>query len=333
MLCTRFCGNMQISFLTKPIAPWERCTKDLERRFNYFKYTLRGDAYKAWTCTFPLGGHQDLVDSFIKGAAFFQEIDLLINPSKRKLNNTIVYIPGSWRALRDAILLRRAGIIKKLIAGPLICFQTVDEHEGIIGDASIDCYIVASEWVKREYTVEAYKYGFNIRNIQVCPAGVDHFIWTPLDLKEDKSLCCRVMLYVKGEGRKMLADTLNDLTQKGFDVRILKAGSHVPTDYKNMLEWCDFAVVLGGSETQGLALTQAWSMNRPTLVYESESVVARGRDAAPYITAQTGMKWHNIDELHAGLAVLESCTPRRWVLENQTNEAAFRQFLDIVKTL
>jgi len=45
------------------------------------------------------------------------------------------------------------------------------------------------------------------------------------------------------------------------------------------------------------------------------------------------MKWHNIDELRAGLAMLENCTPRRWVLENQTNEVAFRRFLDIVKTL
>lgn len=333
MPSTRLCEHIQISFLTKPLASWERFTKDCERRFNYFKYTLRGDAYKAWTCTFPLGGHQDLVDSFIKGAASFEEVDLLINPSKQELNNTIVYIPGSWRALRDTLPMRRAGIIKKLIAGPLICFQTVDEHDGIIGDASIDCYIVASEWVKREYTAEAAKYGLNIRNIQVCPAGVDQCIWAPLNLKEDKTICSRVMLYVKGEGNKVSADTLNSLAQSGFDVRVLKAGSHVPTDYKNMLEWCDFAVILGGSETQGLALTQAWSMNRPTLVYESESVIARGRDAAPYITPQTGMKWHDVEELREGLAALRNCTPRRWVLENQTNEAAFRQFLSIVKTL
>ena len=118
---------MQISFLTKPLASWERFTKDCERRFNYLKYTLRGDAYKAWTCTFPLGGHQDLVESFIKGASFFDNVGLLVNPPKRELAGTIVYIPGSWRALRDALPLRRAGIIKKLIAGPLICFEHVYE--------------------------------------------------------------------------------------------------------------------------------------------------------------------------------------------------------------
>lgn len=324
---------MLISFLTKPLAAWERFTKDCERRFNYLKYTLRRDAYKAWTCTFPLGGHQDLVASFIKGAACFSDVKLLVNPPKRNIGGTIAYIPGSWRALRDALPLRRAGVIKKLIAGPLICFEHVYEHDCIIRDEAIDCYIVASEWVKTVYSMEASAYGFSIRNIQVCPAGVDHMIWQPKDMKDAQQPLHRAIVYVKGDGWKMLDAVLMALADEKFETRILKAGSHTPTDYKNMLEWCDFAVVLGGSETQGLALTQAWSMNRPTLVYESESVVARGRDAAPYITAQTGMKWHNIDELRAGLAALGNCTPRRWVLENQTNEAAFRRFLDIVKTL
>ena len=324
---------MLISFLTKPLAAWERFTKDCERRFNYLKYTMRGDAYKAWTCTFPLGGHQDLVDSFIKGAAFFDDVELLVNPSRRELSGSVAYIPGSWRALRDALPLRRAGIIRKLVAGPLICFEHVDEHDSIIGDDAIDCYIVASEWVREEYAREASERGISIHNMQVCPAGIDHTQWIPADSKADKSSPRRAMVYVKGEGSKMLDSTLKTLAQEEFEAKVLKAGSHVPADYKNMLEWCDFAVVLGGSETQGLALTQAWAMNRPTLVYESESVVARRRDAAPYITPQTGMKWHNFEALRKGLDELGNCAPRRWVLENQTNKAAFQNFLNIVENL
>ena len=325
--------NMQISFLTKPLAKWERFTKDCERRFNYIKYTLKGNAYKAWTCTFPLGGHQDLVESFIKGAACFNNVELLVNPTKRKLADTIVYIPGSWRALRDVLPLRRAGVINKLIAGPLICFQTVDEHGGIIGDDAIDCYIVASEWVRREYTKESARYGLNIKNMQVCPAGVDHLIWSPSDLKNDKNLPRRVMVYVKGEGLQMYASTLDILNKSGLETKVLRAGAHVPADYKNMLEWCDFTVVLGGSETQGLALTQAWAMNRPTLVYESDHVVELGRDAAPYITSMTGRKWHNFAELIEYIDAVRTCTPRKWVMENQTNEIVFKKFLDIAAAL
>lgn len=324
---------MLISFLTQPLASWERFAKDCERRINYVKYRLQGNAYKAWTCTYPLGGHQDLVESFIKGAQQRKDVELLVNPPKRGLGGSVAYIPGSWRALRDSIPLRRAGIIKKLIAGPLICYEHVDEHGGIIGSDAIDCYIVASEWVEREYSRESAARGFTIKNMRVCPAGVDHVLWSPRELKEDKSHPRRAMVYVKGEGYRVLGETLDELTRGGFECRVLKYGTHVPADYKNLLEWCDFAVVLGGSETQGLALTQAWSMNRPTFVYESEDVLARGRDAAPYITPMTGSKWRRASDIPGCIEAVPACSPRRWVVENQTNEIVFEKFLDIASKL
>lgn len=323
---------MRISFFTKPLALLERFAKDCERRFNYLKYTLRGNAYKAWTCSHTLGGHQDLVDSFIKGAGYFPEVELLVNPPRKATRGSIAYVPCSWRILRDVIEMKRRGIVEKLIAGPMICHEGPAEHDWITTDSSIDCYLLASRWVADAYLSECRTGERAIKNLNVWAAGVDETIWSPTDTKEG-NVARRALLYVKGEGVTVSVQVAQLMEERGIETKILRYGSYVPEDYKRLLEWCDFAVVLGGSETQGLALTQAWSMNRPTLVYESESVVARGRDAAPYITAQTGMKWHNTDELRAGLAALGNCTPRRWVLENQTNEAAFRRFLDIVKTL
>ena len=323
---------MRISFFTQPLASWERFAKDCERRFNYLKYKLRSNAYKAWTCSHPLGGHQDLVDSFIKGAKYFPDVELLVNPSREEARGSVAYIPCSWRVLRDVINLKRGGIVEKLIAGPMICHEGPSEHDWIISDDAIDCYFLASRWVTDAYLSECRASEHEIKNLNVWAAGVDEKIWSPLDLKE----CCavrRALLYVKGDGVAVFEQVVQVMEESGVETKMLHYGSYVPEDYKRLLEWCDFAVVLGGSETQGLALTQAWSMNRPTLVYESENVVARGRDAAPYITPQTGMKWHNINELRAGLAVLSDCMPRRWVLENQTNEVAFANFLNIIKKL
>ena len=323
---------MRISFFTKPLALWERFAKDCERRLNYLKYTLRCNAYKAWTCSHTLGGHQDIVDSFIKGAGYFPEVELLINPSREVARGSIAYVPCSWRVLRDVIEMKRRGIVEELIAGPMICHEGPSEHDWIVADKSIDCYLLASRWIADAYLSECRASERTIKNLNVWAAGVDETIWSLHDMREGNT-ARRALLYVKGEGVTMSIQAAQVIEERGIETKVLRYGSYVPEDYKRLLEWCGFVVVMGGSETQGLALTQAWSMNRPTLVYESESVIARGRDAAPYITAQTGMKWHNIDELRAGLAVLESCTPRRWVLENQTNEAAFRQFLDIVKKL
>ena len=323
---------MRISFFTKPLALFERFAKDCERRFNYLKYTLRGNAYKAWTCSHTLGGHQDLVDSFIKGAQYFPDVELFVNPRCEDARGSIAYVPCSWRVLRDVIAMKRRGMVEKLIAGPMICHEGPSEHEWIIADDVIDCYLLASRWVADAYLSECRVAGRVLKNLNVWAAGVDEKIWSPLDMKEGGA-AHRALLYVKGEGAEMSIQAAQIMKALGIETKMLRYGSYVPKDYKRLLEWCNFVVVMGGSETQGLSLTQAWSMNRPTLVYESESVIARGRDAAPYITPQTGMKWHNVEELREGLAALRNCAPRRWVLENQTNEAAFRQFLSIVKTL
>ena len=317
---------MRISFFTKPLALFERFAKDCERRFNYLKYTLRGNAYKAWTCSHTLGGHQDLVDSFIKGAQYFPDVELFVNPRCEDARGSIAYVPCSWRVLRDVIAMKRRGMVEKLIAGPMICHEGPSEHEWIIADDVIDCYLLASRWVADAYLSECRVAGRVLKNLNVWAAGVDEKIWSPLDMKEGGA-AHRALLYVKGEGAEMSIQAAQIMKELGIETKMLRYGSYVPEDYKRLLKWCDFVVVMGGSETQGLSLTQAWSMNRPTLVYESESVIARGRDAAPYITPQTGMKWHNVEELREGLAALRN------VLENQTNEAAFRQFLSIVKTL
>ncbi|OUO93792.1 hypothetical protein [Cloacibacillus sp. An23] len=322
---------MRISFFTKPLAPLERFAKDCERRFNYLKYRLRGDAYKAWTCSYTLGGHQDLVDSFIKGAKYFPDVELLVNPTRKETVGSVAYVPCSWRVLRDVIKWKRSGVVDKLIAGPMICHEGPSEHGWIVTSDALDCYFLASEWVRAAYMNECRDAGRVIKNLRVYAAGVDENLWLPLDMK-DNSAMRRALVYIK-RSDKNAPDVSGFLERAGFEVRTLEYGTYVPGDYKELLEWCDFMVVLGGSETQGLALTQAWSMNRPTFVYESEDVLARGRDAAPYITPSTGAKWHDFDELRHGLAILPECEPRQWVLENQTNTIAFGNFMRIVRGL
>lgn len=321
---------MRISFFTKPLALLERFAKDCERRFNYLKYTLRGNAYKAWTCAHTLGGHQDLVDSFIKGAGYFPEVELLVNPSRKAARGSIAYVPCSWRILRDVIEMKRSGIIEKLIAGPMICYRHVNEHDFIIFDKAIDCYVLASDWVVKDYWKEASEHNRTFSNLKAWPAGIDAELWSPDDMK-CKNPMCKILVYVKRDGWDIYEQVQQMMELDGRDVKIIKYGEYVPSDYKKLLNWCDFMIICGGNETQGLYMAQAWSMNRPTLVYESKAVIDRGGDSAPYITDSTGIKWHNFEELSKGLNVVGQCRPREWVLKNQTNEASFARFIDILE--
>lgn len=321
---------MKISLLAKPFSPVERLAKALERRFNYLKHTMMGNTYKAWTCTFPVGGHQDIVDSFIKGAKFYQQVELLINPSRKEAEGSVVYVPSGWKALRDAIELKKEGRIKNIVTGPV--GERLSDYDGIILHNAIDVCVVPCEWYKKKCEKEAAEKNLPFDNIQVWPVGVDHNVWDPSRRINPESMN-RALVYVKGEGARVLDVTQKVLCREQKECRIIMCGSHTPKEYKELLEWCDFVVYLGHSETQGLALAQAWAMNRQTLVYEAESFLRDGLDAAPYLTEHTGRKWRDAGGLRECLQSMEAASPREWILKNQTNEIAFGNFLKIVENL
>ncbi|MDO4559960.1 MAG: hypothetical protein Q4C86_03320 [bacterium] len=321
---------MIISLLAKPFSFTERLAKDLERRFNYIKYTIMGNAYKAWTCTFPAGGHQDIVDSFIKGAKFYQEVEVRINPSRQEAEGSVIYIPSGWKALRDAIWLKKSGKIDKIITGPV--GANIDDYDGIILSGAIDACVVPCEWYKKKCEKEAAEKNLRFDNIQVWPVGVDHNVWNPSRGINSENMR-RALVYVKGKGVRMLEATQEVLRGEHKECRIIMCGGHTPREYKELLEWCDFVVYLGHSETQGLALAQAWAMDRQTLVYEPELFFYDGLDAAPYLTEFTGRKWHDPDSLRERLQSLAVLSPREWILKNQTNEIAFGNFLKIIEKL
>lgn len=321
---------MIISLLTRPFSIAERAAKDLERRLNYVKYKIRGDIYKAWTCTFPIGGHQDIVGSFLRGAKAYLDVEVRVNPSRNGAEGGIVYVPSGWKALRDAVCLKRAGKIERLITGPV--GNHLEDYDGLILDDAIDVCVVPCEWYKVQCEREAEEKKVRFDNIKVWPVGVDHMFWSPQDEKHDFH-ADDVLVYVKGCGAEALPQTEKVLEALGISYRKIFCGSHTPDIYKTMLEWCGLVIYLGYSETQGLALAQAWSMNRPTFVYEPDVVKVRGLDAAPYLTQETGMKWRCVEELERMLRNPHTFSPREWVLNNQTDAIAFGNFLKIVNDI
>lgn len=294
--------DVKISLLTREFSPAARLGKSIERYFNKIKYRITGNRYKEWTCSFPIGGHQDVVSSFLKGSVSYPDAEILINPDRKEVEGSSVYIPGNWRALRDSIPLREKGIIKKLAAGPNVCTSPA-MHDSLAINKSIDVYLVASDWVLKIFSAMSD----NKMNIKVWPAGVDHLTWKPERETPDEAFS-KSLIYVKQSGQMILPQVENTLRMLSKEIRIINYGHHIPSDYKTALEWCDFAVVLGESETQGLALSQAWSMNRPTLVYNNPdflkyTAVVHGlkrtfdSSMAPYMTEATGRFWNNIDEI------------------------------------
>jgi hypothetical protein len=83
-------------------------------------------------------------------------------------------------------------------------------------------------------------------------------------------------------------------------------------------------------EPQGIAASEAWSMDVPTLAYRAPGYEAV--ETVPYLTPATGAYWSAIEELIAVLkgVPLADFKPRSWVLTNMTDTVCAAKLIALV---
>ena len=110
----------------------------------------------------------------------------------------------------------------------------------------------------------------------------------------------------------------------------IQYGKYSQAEYRKMLQRAKIAIFFGGTESQGLAILEAWSCNVPTLIripiansssLPNESTYGQHcMDYAPYLNQKTGAFFTNKIELLALLYSLENSelkfNPRLWAMEN-----------------
>ena len=98
-------------------------------------------------------------------------------------------------------------------------------------------------------------------------------------------------------------------------------------------------IYLSESESQGLALQEAWIRNVPTLVWDGGywqcgKYKWQGSSSAPYLTKDCGMffkgKEDFINKFETFLKNLPNFQPREYSLENFTDETATKNYLKII---
>ena len=101
-------------------------------------------------------------------------------------------------------------------------------------------------------------------------------------------------------------------------------------------------VFLSQSESQGLALNEAWMLDVPTLVYNGSHMKARGYEfaessPAPYLSPQSGLFFFGesdfLPRLDEFLARVTQFTPRLYHEQNFTDGICAQKLLNILNTL
>lgn len=232
-----------------------------------------------------------------------------------------VGVLSSVDALREAIEWRRAGTAARLVAGPNLVVLPSDARE-LLTAPEVDLCVVPSEWVKELYEDDLPE----LRGrVAVWPAGVDAAFWSPDGPPERRALIYRKLLPGHHNATDAdLAAARAALERAGYAVEELTYGTFTLDAYREALRRAELLVFFSPTESQGLALVEAWATGVPTLVWDCGRLDYQGRtfrtSSAPYLSERTGAAFADAAGLDALLAAERSYEPREWVLEHMTDE-------------
>jgi hypothetical protein len=274
----------------------------------------------------PVGGHYAVTRSLVAGLGQLKLDFAYQPPLDRTTARAAIVLAGSG-LLGAALSWRRQGGCGFLLAGPNIVDHP-HQLDRLILSSGIDGVVVASDKMRRIFETAEPSIADRLR---VWPAGVDEHYWKP----SGKSQRDTVLIYDKR--MPDLATRLERaLRDRGHRCRTLHYGDHRRDKYRlrrfrAMLDRAVACILLTYDEPQGIAATEAWSMDVPTFAYRADNV--RDVDTVPYLTPETGRYWSDIDELLALLAPRSPhrFRPRPWVLENMTDVVCAQRLVALTR--
>jgi len=290
------------------------------------------NGWKLTVMTRPVGKnfpweHKAVMRSLLQG---LQKIDIPFNYNPHNITDIgdVVMVVSCEDAVKQAVNFKKNGRIKKLLVGPFFVPHQVNYKE-------IDLFFVPSEPVIR--MCSDMLANFSIR-CAVWYAGIDEKYWMPTIFNYQKSK--DVLVYWKNEEEQFCKQVENLLRRYGWNPKRIKYGNYNIQQYKKVLSECSFAVFLSRSESQGMALAEAWAMDIPTFPWNPMLLHAFGHSfdyisSCPYLTSATGISWKNILDFESILKSLDKLlptfSPRNWVLENMTDEISVRLLVEIIE--
>ena len=313
--------SKEITILTDPVVCVHSNIKhSLKRLYLLAKECIRITGKNKYR------GHFAVTRSLVNGFEL-NNVNYNYNPVSLSGLGRIVIVLSGVDTLTQSIELKRRGYIDKIFAGPNIV-EFSSDAENILTSNEIDLVLTPSIWVSKLYCQD-HKVLKN--RCYSWPAGVDFEYWNPKKCISNKKSEKKILIYCKSKSDKLLKliDSVNEFIQEeGFTTRLLEYGSYSHTEFRN--ELCNASLLIGftnGSESQGIAWAESWSMDVPTLIYENNIQNYRGREfecsTAPYLTNDSGSFFIDYDdfkrkfiEWKKGEKVYKA---RSWVEKNMTD--------------
>jgi hypothetical protein len=137
----------------------------------------------------------------------------------------------------------------------------------------------------------------------------------------------------------LLEEIVVSLKKRNLHIETIVYGKYKQEDYFEKLKVSKAMLYLSHSESQGLALQEAWVRDVPTLVF-TRGYFAYGKHhfeatniSAPYLNEKMGLFFteKNFEEtLTTFLTTIDTFTPREYVVENLSDSVCAQHFTQLV---
>jgi hypothetical protein len=242
-----------------------------------------------------------------------------------------IHAISSVDALKWAIKQKEKGKINELIAGPNIVRHPPDD-DSILVNKNIDKILVPSKWMAKYFSALEPK----IKDkLYIWPAG------TECDIKISSSKKERCILYKKNVGEKLFENIKKYLEENKISYNIIEYGKYKAEDYLKMLDETKFLIYLQTSESQGIALQEAWAHNVPTFVWNSiissplTGSTIYEKVAAPYLTDESGDLFKDFEDFKNKLPKfienLKKFKPAEYCKNNLSIEKSAEIYVNIIE--
>ncbi|MDE2311871.1 MAG: hypothetical protein KGJ93_02145 [Patescibacteria group bacterium] len=277
-----------------------------------------------------LGGPKGVEQSLTRGLTELGQ-EFFWNRAPRTAGGVACVLSGT-QTLAWAIKQKRAGVFDRLVAGPNIVVVPQDYGELIL-DPAIDAYLVPAQWSVDWWVSLAPQMR---RTLRVWPAGVP-------DRGRLMNSAGQILVFQKNAYPDILRAVLSELSARSLAYRVIEYGKYHQAEYQSLLSRSKMLIYLSQSESQGLALHEAWMAGVPTLVWNRGFMDYRGQRwtdgkiSAPYLNERCGMFFSGEEDFPSGLSSflgnLSKYDPREYSLQNFTDRASAQKFLNIVNPL
>jgi len=287
-----------------------------------------------------ISGPSKVVQNTIFG---LQKLGVTVSINEDINNHEINWVHDDLFSYSYAVLMQ-----KPIIFGPNLVVAPTEFPFKNKSPAPGSIFLAPSDWVRVAWIncLEFRKY-----RIKTWAAGIDTDLFSPKINSPTKK---NVLIYFKNRRQSDLQAVLSTLITRGYEYKIFEYGKYSEVEYLEALNEAYFGIWISGTESQGIALMEALSMDLPLLVLDCEHINDNYLDksiniapnfpvafneivatSAPYFSSNCGLKINSILNIKFGIEQIEKglvgFSPRSFILEQHTLDCSARSLLSIVE--